>query len=369
MLVHAVTTYGGGKPWEPTDLELDPPRDGEVLVKLEFAGLCHSDEHIRAGADARYPMIGGHEGSGVVEAVGNGVDRVAVGDHVVLSFIPACGKCKWCAAGHSNLCDVGANLMLGCMPDGTFRAHAGGEDFGQCCCLGTFAERAVVSQWSCVPIAKDIPLDVAALVGCGVPTGYGAAVRTADVRPGEVVVVFGCGGVGVNAVQGAALAGASAVVAVDPVALKREFALAHGATHAFADATEAGQFVLSVTNGQGADKTIVVAGTVDAEVTRQAFDLLAKNGTEVIVGMSDSVLAESIVLPGTVLAFYQKTVKGSLYGGSNPSADIPAILDLYRKGRIALDELITTRYALDDVAAGYQDMHLGRNIRGIVEIG
>ncbi len=367
MKVHTVGTYGGGKPWEPVDLEVEGPRAGEVLLRLAYSGLCHSDEHVRDGFDGNFPMIGGHEGSGIVEAVGPGVDRVAVGDHVVLSFIPACGACPWCAAGHQNLCDKGALLMQGCMPDGTFRARRGDEQWAQTCCLGTFAERTVVSQWSCVPIDKSIPLDVAALVGCGVPTGWGAAVYAADVRPGEVVVVFGSGGVGVNAVQGAALAGASKVVVVDPVEKKREFAMERGATHAFATAGEATEYVLSVTNGQGADKSIVVVGTVDAQVAREAFDIVSKNGVEVIVGMSAGYV-DSIALPGTVLAFYQKTVKGTLYGGCNPLADIPKILRLYQEGAIALDELITNRYSLDDVAIGYADMHAGKNIRGIVEI-
>jgi alcohol dehydrogenase (nicotinoprotein) len=253
------------------------------------------------------------------------------------------------------------------MPDGTFRARRDNEEWAQTCCLGTFAERTVVSQWSCVPIDKNIPLDVAALVGCGVPTGWGAAVYAADVRPGEVVVVFGSGGVGINSVQGAALAGAAKVVVVDPVEGKRDFAMSWGATHAFATAAEATEYVLSVTNGQGADKSIVVVGTVDAQVAREAFDIISKNGVEVIVGMSAGYV-DSISLPGTVLAFYQKTVKGTLYGGCNPLADIPKILRLYQEGKIALDELITNRYPLDEVAVGYADMHAGKNIRGIIEI-
>jgi NDMA-dependent alcohol dehydrogenase len=312
--------------------------------------------------------MAGHEGSGVVEAVGPAVQRVAVGDHVVLSFIPACGECKWCATGNQNLCDQGAMLMHGGRPDGTLRARQGEVEWGQMCCLGSFAERIVISQWSCVRIDSSIPLDVAALVGCGVPTGYGAAVNTAGVRAGDVVAVFGSGGVGINAVQGAALAGAAEVVVVDPVEYKRSFALQHGATHAFANAAEATEFVFSITNGQGADKSIVTPGTTDAGVVREAFDILTKNGVEVIVGQSAGAMAESVVLPGTLMSVYQKTVKGSLYGGCNPLADIPKLLALYRKGHIAIQELITNRYKLDEVAKGFADMHEGINIRGVLEI-
>lgn len=368
LSVHAIGTRGGGTPWEKIDVDFDPPGPGEVQIRIAYAGLCHSDEHVRINTDGRYPMIAGHEGSGVVEAVGPAVDRVSVGDHVVLSFIPACGQCTWCATGNQNLCDQGAMLMHGGRPDGTFRARREGEEWGQQCCLGSFAERVVVHQWSCVRIDPDIPLDAAALVGCGVPTGYGAAVNAAGVAAGDVVVVFGSGGVGINAVQGAALAGASEVVVVDPVAFKRDFALKHGATQAFATAAEATEYVFGISNGQGAHKSIVVPGTTDSVVAREAFDILNKNGVEVIVGQSAGALDESIVLPGTILSFYQRTVKGTLYGGCNPLADIPKLLDLYRRGRIVVDELITRRYGLDDVEQGYTDMNAGLNIRGLLEI-
>src|SRR5690349_22954361 len=244
-----------GQPWEITELELDDPKTNEVRVKFFAAGLCHSDDHIQKGdAPMRMPVVGGHEGAGVVEAVGDDVTRVAVGDHVVFSFIPACGKCRYCSTGHQNLCNEGKNAGTGMFADGTFRFHDDeGEDLGGLCVLGTFSQYAVVSEWSCIRIPADIPFDVAALVGCGVPTGWGSAVYAAGVRAGQTVVIYGAGGVGSNAIQGARYAGAKNVVVVDPVAFKREKAFEFGATHTFADAAAAHEAVADMTWGQLAD--------------------------------------------------------------------------------------------------------------------
>ncbi len=211
-----------GKDWEIIELDLDPPREGEVLIRFVAAGLCHSDDHLRTGdIPVRYPIVGGHEGAGIIEETGGGVCRLKPGDHVVCSFLPACGHCRFCAPGRGNLCDLGALLYDDCLADGTFRFHADGEDFGQMCLLGTFSQRAVVSEHSCVKIDDDLPLETAALVGCGVPTGWGTAVNAGGVRAGDTTVVYGVGGVGINAVQGAAFAGARHVIAVDPLANKR----------------------------------------------------------------------------------------------------------------------------------------------------
>ena len=216
-------------------------------------------------------MVGGHEGAGVIEAVGPGVTRVKVGDHVVCSFIPACGICRYCSTGRQNLCDWGAQMMTGMLADGTFRFHDDdGADLGGFCMLGTFAERAVISQNSCVPIERDIPFEVAALTGCGVPTGWGTAVYAAGVRAGQTVVVFGAGGVGTNAVQGARYAGAAQVIVIDPVEFKRENALAFGATHVFATAGLAQEAVIELTRGQLADHALITIGVLSAEVVEQA---------------------------------------------------------------------------------------------------
>ncbi|MEO6956516.1 MAG: alcohol dehydrogenase catalytic domain-containing protein, partial [Antricoccus sp.] len=225
---------GVGKEWSVEEIELGEPRHGEVMVEMAASGLCHSDEHLVTGASPipSFPAIGGHEGSGKIIKVGEGVTGLEVGDHIVTAFIPACGQCPPCSSGHQNLCDLGANLLTGLsISDGSFRIQAGDEDVIPMCLLGTFSPYITVHQASVVKIDKDLPLDVACLVGCGVTTGWGTAVRVVDVRPGETVVVMGTGGVGMNAVQGAAAAGAKRVFAIDPVESKREKAMDFGATH------------------------------------------------------------------------------------------------------------------------------------------
>jgi S-(hydroxymethyl)glutathione dehydrogenase/alcohol dehydrogenase len=228
------------KPYELMELDLDGPGPGEVLIKFAAAGLCHSDLHVADGDwPARFPIVGGHEGSGVIEDVGPGVTKVKPDDHVVCSYIPSCGTCRYCSTGRQHLCDMGATIMEGCMPDGGFRFHRDGTDYGQFCMLGTFAERATVSQHSVIKIDDWLPLETAVLVGCGVPTGWATANYAGGVRAGDTVVIYGIGGIGVNAVQGAVHAGAKYVVVVDPVAFKRDTATKFGATHAFDNADDA----------------------------------------------------------------------------------------------------------------------------------
>src|SRR5215472_11444920 len=261
MKTRAAVLRDVGKDFEVVELDLDEPKAGEVLVRLEASGLCHSDDHLRTGdIPVRYPIVGGHEGAGVVEKVGPGVERLKPGDHVVGSFLPVCGKCRFCSRGQTNLCDLGRFLVDNSLPDGTFRYHEGATDFGQMCLLGTFSQYAVFSEASTVKVDDDLPFDVAALVGCGVPTGFGTAVNAGEVRPGDTTVVYGVGGVGINAIQGAAHAGARCVIAVDPVAFKRETALKLGATHAVASAEEAHELVLQLTQGVGADQALITVG-------------------------------------------------------------------------------------------------------------
>src|SRR4051794_3789511 len=229
-----------GRDWEVVELDLDDPRDNEVLIRFEAAGFCHSDEHLRHGDIVpRFPIVGGHEGAGIIEKCGPGVTRVKEGDHVVCAFIPSCGHCRWCSTGQQNLCDMGATILEGCLPDGTFRFHASGEDVGAMCMLGSFSQWSVISEASCVKVDDDLPLEIAVLCGCGVPTGWGSAVNAADTQVGDTIVIYGIGGIGINAVQGAAIAGASNVVAVDPLANKREMAQELGATHAVSNGAEA----------------------------------------------------------------------------------------------------------------------------------
>jgi S-(hydroxymethyl)glutathione dehydrogenase/alcohol dehydrogenase len=356
--------------WEVVDLLADDPRQGEIQVKLTASGLCHSDDHVATGdlPVMHYPFLGGHEGGGIVTAVGPGTPGFQEGDHVVFSFLPACGRCRWCANGQSYLCDSGATLLMGSRFDDpeSFRIQtAGGEPVGQMCGLGTFAEVTTVDIKSAVKIPDDVPLEVACLVGCGVGTGWGSAVSAANVQAGETVIVMGIGGIGINAVQGAAYAGASHVIAVDPVAFKREKAMELGATHAYESIEEAADFARSVTNGQGADKAIVTIGITKGEHVAQAFSAIRKAGTVVVTGLGN--LADVGVPIGLgELTLFAKELKGAMYGDLNPQADILRLLRLYQEGNLKLDELITTRYKLDDINQGYQDMHDGKNIRGVV---
>jgi S-(hydroxymethyl)glutathione dehydrogenase/alcohol dehydrogenase len=369
MKTTAAIITGVHRPWEIVELDLDGPQEGEVLVRFVASGLCHSDLHICEGdIPVRYPMVGGHEGAGVVEEVGPGVKKVAVGDHVVCSFIPSCGHCRYCATGHQSLCDLGAGLVEGAVPGGGFRFHHNGTDLGGMCMLGTFSERATVSEHSVVKIDDDLPLEVAVLVGCGVPTGWGTAVYSGDVRAGDTVVIYGIGGVGINAVQGAAYAGARNVVVVDPLELKRETALKFGATHAFADPAEAQEAVVQMTRGQLADAALITVGVVDEAVVSAAFDIVGKGGTVVITGLADPAKL-TVHVSGSAMTLYEKTIRGALFGSANPQYDIIKMLELYRSGALKLDELITTRYTLEEVNQGYADLEAGKNIRGVIVHG
>lgn len=365
----AVITKAPGA-YEVVDLEVDEPRQGEVRVRMVASGLCHSDDHIATGdlPVPLYPFLGGHEGAGIVESVGPGTRGWEPGDHVVFSFIPGCGRCRWCASGMQNLCDLGAYLLNGSRFDDptSFRVHtADGDPVGQMCGLGTFAELTCVDVNSAVKVDDDVPLERACLLGCGVGTGWGSAVNSAEVRPGDTVVVMGVGGIGINAVQGAAHAGAAHVIAVDPVEFKRTKALELGATEAFADIGEANMFARSVTNGQGADAAIVTVGVVRGEHVGQAFSCIRKAGTVVVTGLGD-VAEVGIPVSLAELTLFQKRIQGSLFGASSPSWDIPRQIQMYRDGLLKLDELVTTEYSLDEVATGYEDMHAGKNVRGVI---
>jgi S-(hydroxymethyl)glutathione dehydrogenase/alcohol dehydrogenase len=368
MKTKAAVLRDVGKDWEIVELDLDGPKAGEVLVRWVAAGLCHSDEHLRTGdIPVRYPIVGGHEGAGIVEEVGAGVTRLKPGDHIVCSFLPVCGHCRFCARGLTNLCDLGALLVDNCLPDGTFRFHAEGQDFGQMCLLGTFAQWGTVSEHSCVKIAEDLPLETVVLVGCGVPTGWGTAVNAGGVRPGDTVAVYGIGGVGINAVQGAAFAGAQHVIAVDPLPNKREMAERLGATHSAADAATAQELITELTQGVGADQALVTVGQVSEEVITAAFAAIRKHGTVIVTGLAGPG-NKNIQLPSFELTLFEKRIQGALFGGGNPFDDIPLMIDMYRSGHLKLDELVTSRYQLDDVNQGYQDLLNGKNIRGVITL-
>ena len=356
--------------WKVQDIELDEPGPTEVLVEMTATGLCHSDDHFATGdmTAGHLPMIGGHEGAGVVRQVGAEVHDFEVGDHVITSFIPACGKCKWCARGMQNLCDAGARILLGDQPAGGYRVHADGSVVGTMAALGTFAEWQVYDQISLVKVDESLPLNTICLVACGVQTGFGSATNAAAVRPGDVVLVLGAGGVGMNAVQGASLSGASHVVVVDPAPSKKTWAPQFGATEVFDNFAEADAFVKSITNGQGADSAIVTIGVVRNEHIGQAYGAIRKAGTVVVTGVSNH--AESDPIPGfnaLNVAMFQKRIQGALFGMASPRDAMPELLNLYTSGRLKLDELITQRYTLDDINQAYADMRSGINIRGVID--
>ncbi|QDQ96382.1 NDMA-dependent alcohol dehydrogenase [Tomitella fengzijianii] len=366
MKTKAAVLLEAGRPFEIMELDLDGPGPGEVLIKYTAAGLCHSDLHLTDGdLPPRYPIVGGHEGSGIIEEVGPGVTKVKPGDHVVCSFIPNCGTCRYCSTGRQNLCDMGATILEGYLPDGTFRFHGDGKDFGGMCMLGTFSERATISQHSVVKVDDWLPLETAVLVGCGVPSGWGTAVNAGNLRNGDTAVIYGIGGLGINAVQGAVGAGCKYVVVVDPVELKRETALKFGATHAFATPEEAAAKVNELTWGQGADAALILVGTVDEKVVSDATAVIGKGGRVVITALADPAKL-TVHVSGADLTLNQKTIMGTLFGSMNPQWDIVRLLRLYDSGDLKLDELVTKRYTLEQVNEGYQDLRDGKNIRGVI---
>ena len=364
MKTKAAIVRAAGNPWEVVELDLDEPKEHEVLVRVMACGLCHSDEHVREGGPYRYPMVGGHEGSGVVEKVGPNVSRVTEGDHIATSWIPVCGHCRYCATGRQNMCNDGLNAGTGLMPDGTFRFHENGSDIGGMCVLGTFSQWIVISENSCVPIDPDIPFEVAALVACGVTTGWGSSVYAAGTRAGDTVVIFGTGGVGMNAVQGAAYAGAKHVVVVDPVPFKREMAGKFGATFTTGNPEEAAEHVRDRTRGEMADHAVITIGVMDAGVLEHAVNMIGKGGNVVVTAVGGE--GHTISLHGSPVTGWHKNIQGSLFGGANPLYDMPRLLGLWRAGQLKLEELITNRYTLDNINQGYEDMLEGRNIRGVL---
>ena len=367
MKTKGAILWGINEPWSVEEIEVGDPQAGEVMVELAASGLCHSDEHlVTGGTPIEMPVLGGHEGAGVVIKVGAGVTGLKEGDHVVTAFIPACGQCPPCSNGHQNLCDLGAALLGGkAISDGTNRVTAKGKGVQTMCLLGTFSPYITVHQASVVKIEPDIPLAVAALVGCGVTTGWGSATRVADVRPGENVVVMGAGGVGMNAVQGAAAAGAKRVMVIDPVEAKREWAMEFGATHTYASAEEAMIGVNELTWGRMAEKVIITVGDIQGENIQEALSLTGKGGRTVVTGMGHAANMD-VKLSLFELTLLQKDLQGAIFGGSNPRAEIPALLSLYQEGQLKLDGLVTKTYALEDINQGYQDMRDGKNIRGMV---
>ena len=367
MPTQAAVFRSVGTPLAIETISLDAPKPTEVQVRIGAVGLCRTDLHVMRGERrvAMTPMVLGHEAAGVVEAVGNAVTGIVAGDHVVLTFIPSCGRCRWCSQGLHHLCAEGPRITQGPQLDGTYRRRdLNGQDVGAFCMIGGFAERTVVDQASVVVIDKDIPLDLAGLVACGVPAGVGAARNRAKVKPGDSVLVVGCGGDGMNVVQGARLCGATQIIAADIVPAKLDWAKDFGATHGVcATGEELTKQVLALTGGVGVTHSFVC---IDPPATLlPAFRATAKAGNVVVTALTPDTVTE-IKIPPLELFVTQKAIMGAVYGFQSPRLQIPELLALYRRGDLKLKELVTRRYSLDEVNQGYADLDAGKNLRGVI---
>ncbi|WP_194819217.1 NDMA-dependent alcohol dehydrogenase [Nocardia sp. XZ_19_385] len=369
MKTKGAILWGIDQEWSVEEIEVGDPVSGEVQIRMETAGMCHSDHHIVTGATPmpNYPVMGGHEGAGVITKLGpNCPADLQVGDHVILSFIPACGRCPSCVSGNMALCDLGAGLLMGqAISDGTYRIQARGEDVIPMCLLGTFAPYMTVHHTSVVKIDPSIPFEVACLVGCGVPTGFGSSTHVAQVQPGETAVIVGIGGVGMSALQGAVLAGATKVVAIDPNPWKLEQAQKFGATHTYPSMAEAIMPIMEITEGRMAEKVILTMGEMQGQYVEEGLILTGKAGTMVITSMGRMEDGD-VKMNSFLLSMLQKTVKGCIFGGGNARQDAPRLLALYKSGQLNLDDMVTRQYSLEEINQGYKDMLDGKNIRGII---
>ena len=364
--MRAAVLYEAQTPMTIEEVSIDGPRDDEVLVQVKATGACHSDYHVIDGswhgAGYPFPVILGHEAAGIVEKVGADVHSVKAGDHVILSFAPNCGRCRMCTIGQPHLCS-GMRSAPGTFPDGTRRHRKADLEIN---CFGrgmsSFAEYSVVHQSAAIKITPEMPMEGAALIGCAVMTGVGAVLNTARVEPGSTVAVFATGGVGLSVVQGAVLANASKIIAIDMLDNKLDYASSFGATHTInsrnQDPVEA---IRDITDGQGVDYAFDAIG--DAKVSRACYDAVRRGGTAVIVGMAPT--GSEISIPGTI-AGEEKIVKGCFYGSSRPAVDFPRLVDFSLRGVLQLDRMITRTYPLAEINAAFDALGRGDNARGVL---
>ncbi|HEY5899974.1 MAG TPA: Zn-dependent alcohol dehydrogenase [Burkholderiales bacterium] len=360
----AVVCREHNKPVTVEELSFDSPKRGEVMVRLNACGVCHSDLSAITGTIALpLPLVLGHEGAGVVEEVGEGVTDFAKGDHVIFSFVYMCGKCRFCLSGRPVLClDQGKALTTPL--EGAPRVHdASGKALNIFSGCGAMAEYATVSAENLIRIDPKIPLEVAALVGCGVTTGVGAVFNTAKVVPGSSVAVFGCGGVGLSVIQGARIAGADRIIAIDTLEAKLAMAKQFGATDTILgkpgeDPTKA----LKKLTGGGPDYAFECVGS--GELAASAYKAIRRGGLAVVVGVAKP--SDSTSIRSMTLVFEEKTITGSYFGSCVPRIDFPRMLALYLKGELKLEELITRRYRIDEAAQAFADLESGRNARGVI---
>ncbi|NQW24360.1 MAG: Zn-dependent alcohol dehydrogenase [SAR202 cluster bacterium] len=362
-MVKAAVLYETKSPLVVEELELDDPKAGEVLVKIGAAGICRSDRHFMHGdAPIGLPVVLGHEGAGTIEKVGPGVTSVRPGQQVILTFVASCGRCKSCLTGASNLCDTHA-AAGSFMFDGTTRLHKGDTrilHFGKTAC---FAEYSVMPEAAVVPIDTPIGMDIAALIGCCVPTGVGAVTTSAQVTPGSTVAVIGCGGVGLNVIMGAALVNAGKIIAVDIRESQLEFAMKFGATHTVnASDQDPVARVRELTGGKGADFTFEVFGSADT--TKAAYDMAGKRSTVTIVGIAPWGAEAGINAVDIVRN--EKTMRGTYYGSTPARVEMPKLVDMYLAGKLNLDDLVVRQYSLDDINVAYDDMDKGEVGRGVI---
>jgi S-(hydroxymethyl)glutathione dehydrogenase/alcohol dehydrogenase len=365
LMMRACVLREPGRPVATEMVTLDPPRPAEVLVRIVAAGVCHSDVRLADGelGGGRWPMVLGHEGAGVVEAVGPEVTGLAAGDHVVLSLVASCGRCAACRSGRRTLCEpVGACSFAGTLLDGTSRLHgAGGETLQHGLTVACFAQYSVVAAAAAIPIASDVPLWQAALLGCGVVTGFGAVAHAARVRVGERVCVVGCGGVGLQVIAAARLAGAAQIVAVDRRPEKLQHALARGATHAVdASRGDPAAEVLALTGG-GVDHAFEVVGA--PATVRTAWDALRPGGTAVVVGLAPAGVEVS--LPA-IEFLSEKSIIGSYYGSADPAETLPGLVELVRSGRLELADVVSHLIELDDIPQAFDRLRSGEGDRSVV---
>jgi S-(hydroxymethyl)glutathione dehydrogenase/alcohol dehydrogenase len=365
--MHAAVLYEANQPMVIEDLSLEGPHPDEVRVRIAATGICHSDYHVIDGSwhgrGYPLPVVLGHEAAAIVEEVGANVRRVKPGDHVILSFTPSCGRCRYCTAGQPHLCS-GMDSPPGTMPDGTRRHRKGDLEISCFGRMSSFAEYAVVHESQAIPVRADMPLDRAALIGCAVMTGVGAVLNTAKVEPGSRIAVFGTGGVGLNVIIGGTLVNASQIIAVDLLDNKLAFAREVGATHTVnSRADNPVKAIRELTDGRGVDYAFDAIGL--PQVSRQAYDAVRRGGTAVVVGMAPT--GAEIPIPGTIPG-EEKTVKGCFYGSTRPSIDFPRLVDFYLQGRLPLDQIISRRYRLDEINEGFQALARGDNARGVIVI-
>ncbi|HUE75195.1 MAG TPA: Zn-dependent alcohol dehydrogenase [Chloroflexota bacterium] len=364
MFMKAPVLHRIREPLIVENVQLDEPRQGEVMVKMTASGVCHSCLHFAdgswAGAAERVPIVLGDEGAGVVERVGPGVTRLSPGDHVILSWSMTCGRCHYCVIGRPVLCEN--QPASGFMLDGTTRMHLRGKDVRHYGTVASYASYSVVPEGCAVKIRKDMPLEKAALIGCSVMTGVGSVINTAAVPAGASLAVFGCGGVGLNAVQGGRLASADPLIAVDINPKKLEFARAMGASHLVHATAEDVPATIKRITGRGADYAVVTVG--DTRVVQQAWYSLAKGGTCVVVGLPPS--DQTITISPSALVGPERRMVGSSYGSARVMDDFSRMVNLYMSGKLRIDELITRRYGIDEATQAFHDLAAGENARGLI---